>query len=113
MAYLYPILPSIYYAYLGRSRNHQNRQRRKIGDQGVTGMFMGYASNHEGNCYRIKNPNTKKIYETRDVVFLKKMFFGTPTKPVRKKQSTDNEDLNIVQQDKRGGVLYNCRFCHS
>ncbi len=25
----------------------------KIGDQGVTGMFVGYASNHEGNCYRM------------------------------------------------------------
>jgi hypothetical protein len=63
---------------------------RKIGDQGVTGMFVGYALNHEGHCYRMWNPNTKKISETRNVVFLKRMFFGTPTKPVCKKQSTDN-----------------------
>jgi hypothetical protein len=26
---------------------------RKIRDRGVTGMFVGYTSNHEGNCYRI------------------------------------------------------------
>jgi hypothetical protein len=25
----------------------------KIGDQGVTGMFVGYTSNHERNCYRM------------------------------------------------------------
>jgi hypothetical protein len=73
----------------------------KIGDQGVMGMFMGYASNHKGNCYRMWNSNTKMFFETCEVVFLKKMFFGTPTKPVCKKQSTDNEDLNSVQQDKR------------
>ena len=33
------------------------------------------------------------------------MFFGTPTKPVSKKQSTDNEVLGSVQQDKRGGTI--------
>jgi hypothetical protein len=68
----------------------------KIGHRGVTGMFVGYASNHESDCYRMWNPNTKKISKTCDILFLKRMFFGTPTKPVCKKQSTDNEDLNSV-----------------
>jgi hypothetical protein len=68
-------------------------------------MFVGYASNHKGDCYRMWNPNTKKISKTRDVVFLKRMFFGTPTMPVCKKQSTDNGDLNSVQQDERGGTI--------
>jgi hypothetical protein len=36
----------------------------KIGDRGVTGMFVGYASNHKGNCYRMWNLNTKKVSET-------------------------------------------------
>jgi hypothetical protein len=83
----------------------------KIGDHGVTGMFVGYALNHKGNCYRMWNPSTKKISKTRDVVFLKRMFFGTPTKPVCNKQSTDDGDLNSVQQDERGGTI--CGFCHS
>jgi hypothetical protein len=51
------------------------------------------------------NPNTKQIFETRDKVFLKRMSFGTPTKPVGKKQGTDNEDLDSFQQDKRGGTI--------
>jgi hypothetical protein len=75
-------------------------------------MFVGYALNHKGDCYRMWNPNTKKISETCDVVFIKRMFFGTPTKPVRKKQSTDDGDLDSVQQDERGGTL-TVDFCHS
>ncbi len=51
------------------------------------------------------NPNKKKVSETHDIVFLKRMFFRTPTKPVRQKQSTDDEDLDSVQQDERGGTI--------
>jgi hypothetical protein len=68
-------------------------------------MFMGYASNHEGDCYRMWNPNTKKASMTCDIVLLNRMFFRKPTKPVHKTQSTDNEDLDSVQQDKRGGTI--------
>jgi hypothetical protein len=69
------------------------------------GMFMGYASNHKGNCYRIWNLNTEKVSKTRDMVFVNRMFFRTPTMPVHKKQGTDDENLNSVQQDKRGGTI--------
>ncbi len=51
------------------------------------------------------NPNTKKISKTRDVVFLKRIFFRTPMNPVCNKQSTDNGDLDSVQQDERGGTI--------
>jgi hypothetical protein len=77
----------------------------KIGDWGVTGMFLGYASNHKGDCYRKWNPNTKKVSKTHDMVFLNRMFFRTPTMPVHKKLGTDDEDLDSVQQDKRGGTI--------
>jgi hypothetical protein len=53
----------------------------KIGDRGVMGMFVGYASNHEGDCYRMWNPNTKKVSKTHDVVCLNRMFFRTPMMP--------------------------------
>jgi hypothetical protein len=42
-------------------------------------MFVGYASYHVGDCYRMWNPNTKKGSKTRDVVFLNRVFFRTPT----------------------------------
>ncbi len=51
------------------------------------------------------NPNTKKVSETHDTVFLNKMFFRTPTIPVHKKLGTDDEDLDSVQQDERGGTI--------
>jgi hypothetical protein len=93
MAYLYPILPSIYIPG-EKQESSKPAKTEKIGDRGVTGsMFVGYASNHKGDCYRMWNPNTKKISETHDIVFLKRMFFRTPTMPVHKKPSTDNEDL--------------------
>jgi hypothetical protein len=68
-------------------------------------MFVGYASNHEGDCYRMWNPNTKKVSKSHDVAFLNRMFFRIPTMPVHKKQGTDDEDLDNVQKDKRGGTI--------
>jgi hypothetical protein len=68
-------------------------------------MFMSYTSNHKGNCYRMWNPNTKKVSKTHDMVFLNRMFFRTPTMLANKKQGTDDEDLDSVRQDKRGGTI--------
>ncbi len=75
---------------------------RKTGDQGVTSMLMGYNSNHKGDCYRMWNLKTKKVSETREMVFLNRMFFKTPKMQVKKKQVTNDADLDSVQQDKRG-----------
>jgi hypothetical protein len=38
-------------------------------------MFVGYATNHDGDCYRMWRPNPHYIYETRDVTWLKRMYF--------------------------------------
>ncbi len=77
----------------------------KTRDRVVTDMFVSYTSNHEGDCYRMWNPKTKKIFETHDKVFLNRMFFRTPTMPVHMEQDSGDDDLDSVQQDKRGGVL--------
>ncbi len=47
----------------------------------------------------------KKVSKSCDVVFLNRMFFRTTMMPVHKKQGTDDEDLDSVQQDKRGGTI--------
>jgi hypothetical protein len=64
-------------------------------------MFVGYASNHEGNCYRTWNPNTKKVSGTHDVVFLNRMFFRTPEMPVHKKQGTGDETDQIERPGRK------------
>ena len=47
----------------------------KIGDRGVTCIFIGYANNHEGNVFRMCNEKTSRVTETRDVIFLQRMYF--------------------------------------
>ena len=44
-------------------------------DRGVHCMFVGYAEGHVGDCYQMWNPITNKVYESRDVVFLQRMFY--------------------------------------
>jgi hypothetical protein len=63
----------------------KTRKDGRTGEQGVTGMFMGCASNHEGDCYRMWNQKTKKVSKARDVVFLNRMFFKTPNMQVKQK----------------------------
>ena len=47
----------------------------KVGNRGVTMIFVGYADKHGGDCYRMFNPHTRKISETRDVTFLRRMYY--------------------------------------
>ena len=47
----------------------------KFGNPGVTCMFVGYAYNHSEDCYRMYNPNTGRVMETRGVIFLHRMYF--------------------------------------
>ena len=42
----------------------------KVNDRGVTMMMIGYANCHEGNVYRMLNPFTGRVSETRDVIWL-------------------------------------------
>ena len=50
----------------------------KIADRGVQCMFIGYALDHTGDTYRMWNPITSGVHETRDVIWLKRMFYETP-----------------------------------
>jgi hypothetical protein len=52
-------------------------------------MFVGYTSNHKGDCYRMWNPKTKKVSKTRDMGFLNRVFFKTPKKHVIKKHNPE------------------------
>jgi hypothetical protein len=83
----------------------QTGKDRKMGDRGVTCMFVSYTSNHKGDCYRMWNPKTKKDSETCDMEFLNRMYLQATEntqKPCKKKDPEDAESES-VQQDKRGG----------
>ena len=50
----------------------------KLKDRGIPCMFVGYALGHPGDCYRMFNPKTNGIHETRDIIWLKRMFYQVP-----------------------------------
>jgi hypothetical protein len=47
----------------------------KLQDRGVQCMFVGYSLKHEGNCFRMWDPVTKRVHVTRDVLWLRRMFY--------------------------------------
>jgi hypothetical protein len=47
----------------------------KLVDRGAQCMFVGYALNHTGDTYRMYDPQSKRVHITRDVIWLKRMFF--------------------------------------
>ena len=49
----------------------------KLADRGMHCMSIGYALDHEGDCYHMWNPKTNRVHETRCVVWLKRMFYET------------------------------------
>ena len=46
-------------------------------DKGLTCMFVGYAKDHVGNCYRMYNPATSRIHSTRDVKWLGRKYYDS------------------------------------
>jgi hypothetical protein len=47
----------------------------KLADRGIHCMFMGYADDHNGDVYRMWNPETERVQITRDVILMKQMMF--------------------------------------
>ena len=47
----------------------------KVGNCGVTMMLVGYADNHEGNCYRMFNLPRNTIMESHNVTWLRRMYY--------------------------------------
>ena len=47
----------------------------KLANRGVQCVFVGHALNHPGDCCRMWNKNTRRTHETRDVIWLKRMYF--------------------------------------
>ena len=51
----------------------------KMHTKGVACVFVGYTNDHAGDCYRMWNPISNMIHETRDVLWLNRMYFKRPT----------------------------------
>ncbi len=53
----------------------KDKKDGKVGDRGVTTLFVGYADGHAGNCYRMYNPMTSQVCESRDIIWCGQMYF--------------------------------------
>ena len=59
----------------GKAGTVRTGEYGKVGDRGVTMMMVGYADNHEGNCFRMFNPLRNSIIESRNVTWLRRMYY--------------------------------------
>ena len=59
-------------------------------------MFVGYTYNHPGDCYRMYDPKTSRTRETRDVIWLKWLFYQRP--PNQRELTTESITYDVIQE---------------
>ncbi len=91
---------------LGEAGIVKNGKDGKVGDRGITMLFVGYADEHAGNCYRMYNPVTSQVSVTRDVIWSGRMYFTNencektkvlPVIAVPITNDVTNEDLSVTE----------------
>ena len=89
----------------------KNGKDGKVGDRGITMVFVGYADGHAGNCYRMYNPVTSRVSVTRDIIWMGRMYFTNencektkvlPVIAVPITNDVTNEDLSVTEIIKIG-----------
>ena len=59
----------------------KDKMTPKLKDRGVTCMMVGYALDHPGDTYRMWDKRTKRVHVTRDVIWLRRMYFDPVVVP--------------------------------
>ena len=96
---------------IGIVTRHNNQPiRGKLDDRGVPCVFLGYAKDHSANVYRMLKLDTNAVIITRDIVWLKKMYYEymgmTKIKKynVEEDKPTDNESvINLIEDMENEG----------
>ena len=63
-----------------------------MADRVIKCLFVGYTKYNEGACYDIMHPESRNIYQSRDITWSKRMYY-------KKKLYEDNEDLLPLPQE--------------
>ena len=78
----------------------KNKTTPKLADRGIQCMFVGHSKNHDGDCYEMWYPKTNSIYHSRDVVWLKRMYYTrAPEEGVEQEEINDQSDEVLVQDE--------------
>ncbi len=84
----------------------KDKKDGKVGDRGITMLFVGYADGHTGNRYRMYNPMTSRVCESQDIIWCGQMYFTSencektkllPVIAVPIKDDVSNEDLTVTE----------------
>ena len=67
--------------------------KSKISDKGKEAFFVGYATEHAGDVYRMYDPNTKRIKISRDVRWMGKFYIDGD--PIKIPNYKENNSRNI------------------
>jgi hypothetical protein len=73
----------------------------KMLNKGVTCMFIGFPENHDGECWLMYNPKTRGVHATRDVVWLRRMYYQKAIQAPEIVPITEEES----SEDGEGGIL--------
>jgi hypothetical protein len=84
----------------------KNGKDGKVGDRGITMVFVGYTDELAGNCYRMCNLVTSQVCVTQDIIWWGRMYFTTencdktkvlPVIAVPITNDVTNEDLAVTE----------------
>ena len=64
----------------------------KIADCGIQCMMVGYSTDHTSNCYEMWDPATGGVHKTRDIIWLKRMYFPK----VSLDPPADGDDIRVT-----------------
>ena len=68
-------------------------------------MMVGYSVNHSDGVYRMWNPSSNRILISRDVVWLKRMYFQPETKEREIHVNNDDADNKVRESDNNNAAM--------
>eukprot|EP00957_Ditylum_brightwellii_P061087 4635712-Ditylum_brightwellii.AAC.1 len=76
---------------VGTIKTHKKITQKN--DRGITCMFVVYATDHEGDCYKMYNPSSGIVYESCDILWLKRMYYA------KRLSALDDDELQPWSED--------------
>jgi hypothetical protein len=61
----------------------------KIADRGTQSVLIGHSKDHDADCYEMWYPKTNRVYTTRDVMWLNRMYYPAEEPQGMKRKRSD------------------------